>query len=92
MIVRACTVKAGVNLLSALVAFAAAYWWLRSAQVRVSADGQTKPNERSMIYRDEIGQVDLVATVRESSHWNAWAARAAAIAAALQGIGLLLQD
>jgi hypothetical protein len=84
--------KAGVNGLSAIFAFTAAYLWLRSAQVRVPADHQTKPNAHSMIYRDAKGQVDLVATVKNSSEWSAWAAKAAALAALLQGIGLLIPD
>ena len=84
--------KATANFLSAFFAFIAAYLWWRSASVRVSADDKTSADALSMIYRDAKGQVDLVGTTKRASEWNAWAAKAAAMAALLQGVGLLIPD
>ena len=85
-------VKTAVNFLGAILAFAVAYLWLRSAKVRVSADEKIRADAFSMVYLDKNGKVDLVATTKEASEWNAWAARAASLAALLQGIGLLIHD
>jgi hypothetical protein len=81
--------KAAINLVSALAAFAAAHMWYKSAAVNVPHED--KPNPRG-VYPAAIvvDENDFVATAFAQARWNKRGAFAAAIAALLQGIVLLL--
>jgi hypothetical protein len=74
------------NLGSALSAFGAAVLWWRASRVMV------EPGPHSFGFAVGLpgGTMDVVGTVQAGARLNARAAFAAAIAAALQGAGLLL--
>ena len=79
-----------VSGLSAVAAFVAAVLWWRASTLLVVPD-QT-PDASGWIpasITDETGS-DPLASAREGSRWNAWAAIVAGVAAALQGTSTIL--
>jgi hypothetical protein len=79
-----------ISIGSAVTAFVSATLWVIAARARVPYD--LKPNEDGF-YPSVIsdGDDDFIETVKKQGEWNRWAAYSAAIAAALQGISMLLQ-
>jgi hypothetical protein len=80
------------NGLSALAAFVAAYrWWVASKLTDFEAAGRMPDHETQQYMYVEVAgrKVDLFATVIEGATLNARAARAAFIAAGLQGLSVL---
>jgi len=81
-------VLSALNLLSAIGAFVAAYFWYRSATLRVLYD-PTKDNGSAGIILDEGGkQNDFFTTGAARDAASRKGAMFAGIAALLQGIGL----
>ncbi|HQT82433.1 MAG: hypothetical protein B7Z60_09505 [Ferrovum sp. 37-45-19] len=79
-----------ISIGSAVTAFVSATLWVIADRARVSYD--PKPNEDGF-YPSGIsdGDDDFIETLKKQGEWNRWAAYSAAIAAALQGISMLLQ-
>jgi hypothetical protein len=77
-----------VNFGSAITAFIAGALWWKASRVRVPMQPNTNPSGIAIGLPN--GSMDIIATVQKSACLNARAAAAAAVAAALQGIGLLL--
>ncbi len=84
--------KAYTNLAAAVLAVAAAFLWLKSARIKVWADGQSGPRGDNMVIRKDGRLYDVTGTAETQSRWSAYAAIAAAAAAVLQAIGLVLPD
>ena len=89
------TINAAVvalNFSAAVGALVAASLWYRSATVKVSH--KDEPDASGMypgaIVVDE--DTDFISTAAAQAKWSKYAAAAAAIAAALQGLALLLQS
>jgi hypothetical protein len=81
-----------LNFGAALAALAAAFLWYRSAAVTIPF--KDAPDASGM-YRAAIvidGNVDFIDTAQAQTMWSKRAASAAAIAAALQGMALLMQS
>jgi len=88
-----------LNIASAILAFvAAALWW--QASIRIVRSDYDGPMESSYIGflggRDSVGKTpdgtrfEVIATLLQQSRFNSWAAKAAALAAILQGINVLI--
>ena len=79
------------NILAAILAFAAAYLWHKSATIKIPfRDG---PGAKG-IYPSALiidGNNDFIDTAITQSRWSKWAAYAAGASALFQGVSLLIQ-
>lgn len=89
-------IKAVLNIIAALSAFAAAALWYKASVVVVRpSGGEDKDGWESAqitVSHESTGEFDPFATGIAQSKWNKWAATAAAVAAFVQGIVLLFPD
>lgn len=89
-------VKAVFNAVAALSAFAAAVLWYKASTAVVrpteSVDRNGWISAQVTVDHKETGSFDPFLTGIEQSKWNKRGAMAASVAAALQGIALLLPE
>ena len=86
------SVVTGLNFLSALAAFAAAFLWHRSATVQIPHKEEADENgmySAAIVVGDNT---DFISTAFAQSTWSRRGAYAAAVAALFPGIALLLQS
>jgi hypothetical protein len=86
----ACSLNGWVNILSAICAIAAAFLWIKSARVKVWADGQMAGQPDNLVILRDGRKFDVTATAQAQSKWSARAAYAAAAAALLQALAICL--
>lgn len=81
--------KSTLTWLSAIAAIISAVLWLKSATAQVPYKDRYHPDGQP-IGTISDGKTDFILTAAKQGYWNAWAAGAAAITAALQAWLLLL--
>lgn len=79
--------KAAIDLSTAAFAVVAALLWIRSAHVKVWADGQIGPKATNMVISRNNRLYDVTGTATAQSKWSAYAAYAAAASALIQATG-----
>jgi hypothetical protein len=94
--VKVKTIKAILNVLAALCAFAAAVLWYKASTAIVrpteTVDRDGWLSEQITVEHEQTGPFDPFLTGIEQSKWNKWGALAASVAAAIQGIVLMLPE
>ena len=86
------SVVTGLNFLSALAAFAAAFLWHRSATIQIPHKEEADENGMYSAAIVVGNNTDFISTAFAQSTWSRRGAYAAAVAALFQGIALLLQS
>ena len=82
------TIDAYLSIGSAVTAFVSAALWVIAARARVPHE--PKPDKDGWFPASiSVGGDDFIETVKKQGEWNRWAAYAAALAAALQGVSIL---
>jgi hypothetical protein len=83
------TIDAYLSIGSAAAAFVSAALWVNAARARVPHE--PKPDKDGWFPASiSVDDDDFIETVKKQGEWNRWAAYAAALAAALQGVSILL--
>lgn len=80
-------IKLGLTAMMCLFAILSCICWVKSAtasaEVKEAKDG--KPGT-ILVFYDEAGSIDVIATAKVQARWNRWAAAFAAVAALAQAV------
>lgn len=89
MAIQTLTFETCLSVGSAVAAFISAVLWVVAARARVPHG--PKPDKDGWVPASiSVDGDDFIETVKKQGEWNRWAAYAAAVAAALQGVATLL--